>query len=223
MEITYRVLGSDGKEYGPVTQPQLQSWINDGRLLPESQVSRSDDGPWRQAAQFVELHWSGQAAPATAAAASTPAAAPTTATVPVQGEMAGALERQTRSGAGWFYWIAGLSAVNTVSAIAGGNFRFVIGLSITQVFDVIAVQAGVAAIAIVLSALVLAAFVLFGVFANKRHLWAFIVGIVLYSLDAILSLVFQDWINLAFHVFALFGLISGMKAAMALNKLSRAA
>jgi len=58
-----------------------------------------------------------------------------------------------RSGAGWFYWIAGLSAVNTISAYTGAGFRFVIGLSITELFNYLAVRSGVAALALILTAL----------------------------------------------------------------------
>ena len=34
-----------------------------------------------------------------------------------------------RSGARWFYWVAGLSLVNTAAAFAGGHIHFVVGLA----------------------------------------------------------------------------------------------
>src|SRR5262249_48868204 len=153
----------------PVTQAQLQAWIREGRLLPESQVSRSDDGPWRQANQFVELTWTGQ----TPVTAPPPLGAPQTsyspATAPTQFGDSPMLEHKLRNGASWFYWIAGLSAINTLSAISGGGF-FVVGLSITRIIEFHATRLGGNMIATSLSILVIGLFVLFGVFAYKRHL-----------------------------------------------------
>ena len=50
-----------------------------------------------------------------------------------------------RSGARWFYWVAGLSLVNTAAAFAGGHVHFMVGLGITQVVDAVAHRAGAAA------------------------------------------------------------------------------
>lgn len=43
------------------------------------------------------------------------------------------------------------------------------------------------------------ALVFFGVFANKKHQWAFVTGMVLYALDAAIYVLFQDWLGVAFH------------------------
>ena len=48
------------------------------------------------------------------------------------------LETQHASGANWFYWIAGLSVINSVIILAGGGWGFVVGLGITQFIDAIA-------------------------------------------------------------------------------------
>src|SRR5438270_4545311 len=47
-------------------------------------------------------------------------------------------ERQLRSGANWFYWIAGLSLLNTIIFMAGSDWHFVAGLGITQLIDAFA-------------------------------------------------------------------------------------
>src|SRR5690349_21130602 len=39
-------------------------------------------------------------------------------------------------GANWFYWIAGLSLVNSAIFAFGGQVSFILGLSYTQVIDV---------------------------------------------------------------------------------------
>src|SRR5262245_38242766 len=52
------------------------------------------------------------------------------------------LVAQQRSGAQWFYWIAALSLVNSVLAIAGQDWRFIIGLGITQLVHEMGAQGG---------------------------------------------------------------------------------
>ena len=55
-------------------------------------------------------------------------------------------------------------------------------------------------------------FILCGVLAAKGHRLAFIAGMVLYGLDAILTLVSPDFIGFGFHLFFLWFLFSGLKA-----------
>ncbi len=129
MDTTYKIIGGDGKEYGPVTLDELKSWISAGRVTGTTQVSRSDLGTWTAAAQFAELELASSAPLPPATALASFAAQPQ-------------FEAQLKSGASWFYWIAGLSAVNTISALSGSNWRFMFGLGITQIIDAFAAQAG---------------------------------------------------------------------------------
>ena len=62
-----------------------------------------------------------------------------------------------------------------------------------------------------LDLLAAAVFILFGVFANKGHRWAFIVGMVLFALDGLIFLLAQDWIGVGFHVFVLYCFFRGLK------------
>src|SRR4051794_40879026 len=52
------------------------------------------------------------------------------------------LVQQGRNGANWFYWIAGLSLVNSVILLTGGNTFFFIGLGVTMMADAIATVVG---------------------------------------------------------------------------------
>lgn len=137
------------------------------------------------------------------------------------------LEQQLKGGASWFYWIAGLSLINTVLLLTGSDWSFVVGLGITQIISgigsIIAEKVGFAgtALAFVLSFIVAGTFVLFGVFANKRHLWAFIAGMVLYALDGMLFLLIPDWLSIGFHVFVLFCIFTGLKARGRLIELEK--
>jgi hypothetical protein len=207
-DLTYKIIGVDGKEYGPVALAELQKWIGEGRITGTTQVSRSDQPSWSTAASFPEL---GVQAPASAA----PVAA-ARALNPM-------LEKQLKGGGSWFYWIAGLSLVNSVLALSGSETRFILGLGITQIFDAmgqgLASGAGLA-LAVILDVLAAVAFVFFGVFANKRHTWSFIVGMALYALDGLIYLIAQEWLGVGFHVFALFCLFRGFKACRELNAVS---
>jgi hypothetical protein len=137
------------------------------------------------------------------------------------------LESQLRSGANWFYWIAGLSLVNTVSLLIGWNWSFVVGLGLTQFIDGVALGVsgyfdGAAAVivqaaGVFLDLLVAGIFVLFGVFANKRHRWSFIAGMSLYAVDGVLCLLLQDYLTAGVHLIALLGIYAGYSAVRKLN------
>jgi hypothetical protein len=137
------------------------------------------------------------------------------------------VENQFKSGAGWFYWIAGLSLINSVIMMVGGGWSFMIGLGITQLIDAIA---GVMAeglgsdmgvvirlVAFVLDVVIAGIVVGFGMLARKRHKWAFIVGMVLYALDGLIFLWAGDYLSMGFHLFVLFWLYQGVRA---LNQLA---
>ena len=106
------------------------------------------------------------------------------------------LERAIKNGANWFYWIAGLSLINSAIALSGSGMRFILGLGVTQIIDGVAqgLDSGAGlAVAVVLDLLAAAVFVFFGLFANKRFTWSFIAGMILYTMDGMIFLVFRDW------------------------------
>src|SRR5258706_7852157 len=148
MGTTYKLLGGDGKEYGPVTLEQLQSWLKEGRVTAATQILRSDLNVWHPASDYGELGL-GEA----------PAPAPSTESGVNRPDQGGhpaesvEFERRIRSGGSWFYWIAGLSLANTIVSASGGGVGFVIGLTITQVIDhfVRGAEGGAKAVALVLN------------------------------------------------------------------------
>ena len=135
------------------------------------------------------------------------------------------LRQHADSGAGWFFWIAGLSLVTSVISLTGGQWGFAISLGFMQIADAIAAaladELGVAAKAAAFGFDVIAAgvFVLFGVLARRRQNWAYLAGIVVYVADALIFLLAEDWVGLGFHGFALFFMIRGLRASFALAKL----
>ena len=50
------------------------------------------------------------------------------------------IESKFKSGASWFFWIAGLSIINSIILLAGGQWNFIVGLGVTQIIDVIGTQ-----------------------------------------------------------------------------------
>jgi uncharacterized RDD family membrane protein YckC len=129
-------------------------------------------------------------------------------------------------GARWFYWIAGLSLVNSTAHAAGSQFSFVVGMGVSQLIDGLAVAAGqsipqvsiafrVGALA--LNALVASGFALLARLALKRNTWPFVLGMVLYALDGLLFLWLRDWLSLGFHVFALVCIYNGYVALQKLH------
>jgi len=136
--------------------------------------------------------------------------------------------RRLRGGASNYYWIAGLSVLNSLIMMFNGGMTFVIGLGVTQIVDAIAylLAADIPASAwtfrlagLAISLAVSAVFAMFGYFAGKGQRWAFIVGMILYGLDAILMLVIADYFGFAFHLLMLWGLFGGLRAVSELARL----
>jgi hypothetical protein len=209
MEPTYTVMGGDGKQYGPVTAEQLRGWVNDGRIGAETQISRSDQPSWVAAAALPEL------------------GIPTVTTAPIHVTVSSEkldLEQRVKSGASWFYWIAGLSMVNSIAPILGLGIGFYFGLGITEWIDrhIGHAEGGGTAMALGLDAAAAGLLILFGVFANKGRAWAFIMGMALLALDSAIvarsALAYtSEWISFGFHVFALFCIFAGYRASRALR------
>lgn len=135
------------------------------------------------------------------------------------------VERRIRSGASWFYWIAGLSAINSAILFFNGSINFVFGLGATQLVDGYAYAYsdyyGILSIVLGFSidALLAGLFVYLGVMANRCRRWAFIAVMVLYALDSIVFIVFTDFIGIAAHLFALFFIFNAFRALNAADSL----
>lgn len=139
------------------------------------------------------------------------------------------LEGRCRSGAHWFYWVAAFSLVTSVSLLAGGGWGFVISLGATQVIDALALglaeEVGPAALglALALDLTIIVAFALAGHFGARRSAWAFAAGMTAYALDTLIFVALRQWLGLAFHAFALYGMFSGYRACLKLNAAGRRA
>jgi hypothetical protein len=137
------------------------------------------------------------------------------------------LTQRYRSGANWFYWIAGLTIVTSLIAFWGGGIRFLVSLGLTQFIDgfaaALATEIGgaVQVVALLLDLVVTGVFVLFGYLAGKKLLWAYVAGMVVFLLDGLMSLAFQDWIGVIAHAVVLFWLFRGFQAGRELISLEK--
>lgn len=138
------------------------------------------------------------------------------------------LAQSYKSGANWFYWIAGLTIITSLIAFGGGGIRFLISLGSTQIIDGIAAalsaEIGGAAkvVALVLDLIVTGVFVLFGWLANKKFLWAYILGMAAFLLDGLVALLVGDIIGVVAHAVVLFFLFRGFMAGRELLNLEKA-
>ena len=51
----YKIIGADGREYGPVTADQLKQWIAEGRANAQTKVLAESDTEWKRLAEIPEL------------------------------------------------------------------------------------------------------------------------------------------------------------------------
>lgn len=140
------------------------------------------------------------------------------------------LQRQMLGGANWFFWIAALSLVNSIISLFYGNWSFSLGLGVTQIFDAAARDAGewLKIAVFLLDLVVVGLFVLFGYFARKGNMMAFITGLILYVLDSVLFfftgkigdfyLLSGAILGVIIHAVAIYFIFSGLLAARKLNE-----
>jgi len=139
------------------------------------------------------------------------------------------IENNFTSGANWFFWIAGLSLVNSATSLSGSSMNFVIGLSTTQFID--AVASGIPGpystmftmIAIMLDLGFAGLFFVFGILARRRSRAGFVLGMIFYGFDSLLLLLIGSIIGIVFHVLALVFIFTGLRALQKLEKQASAA
>lgn len=51
----YKIIGADGKAYGPVTAEQIRFWINENRVNAQTQVQAEGTTDWRPLSAFPEF------------------------------------------------------------------------------------------------------------------------------------------------------------------------
>ncbi len=132
----------------------------------------------------------------------------------------------------WFKYIIIFSLVNSVLTLAGISWAFFSGLGITQLIDGIAlilieqtnttVPLTVKAIAFLFDLAMTGVLAFFVILAQRLNRWAYIGGMAIYILDALLLVVLQSWLTFAFHLYVLWHLWRGFQATRILRRLEEA-
>lgn len=52
---TYKIIGADGKEYGPISSEQLRQWIKEGRANAQTKVLLEGTTEWKPLSEFPDL------------------------------------------------------------------------------------------------------------------------------------------------------------------------
>ena len=110
------------------------------------------------------------------------------------------------SAARWFWWIAGLSLVNTVLFYSNADMSFVVGLGLTTIASVFLPMP--TALAVIVATLAFYAWI--GWVAAQGKAWAFYLGLAVYVIDALLFVYIEDWMSVAFHGLAIFFIVKGV-------------
>ena len=122
-------------------------------------------------------------------------------------EESAAASPAVRSAARWFWWIAGLSLVNIFMSQSENGANFVAGLGLTSIVD--AMFATNPSTGYAIDAAILGFFVVVGLQGLKGKLWAFYAGVAVYILDALIFLLAQEWIPVAFHGLVIYFIVRG--------------
>jgi len=54
-DAMYKIIGADGKEYGPITAEQLRQWIAEGRANGQTKVLSEGATDWKPVTEFPEF------------------------------------------------------------------------------------------------------------------------------------------------------------------------
>jgi hypothetical protein len=126
------------------------------------------------------------------------------------------------SGGSWFYWIGGASILNSVLNAAGTQWGLAVGLGVTYLVDGFAEALSntvrTPIYAFIIDVAIAGGFLLIGRAARRGNLSWYAVGIGLYLLDGLLFVLAEDILGIAVHAIAVFGLVSGWRAARALKR-----
>lgn len=131
------------------------------------------------------------------------------------------LDKKTAyAGANWFFWLAALSVVNTLIIFLSQLPNMPFAFGITQWLDgttgPLSSEGWRPALhtsGLVINLLIAAGFAGFGYFARRGNDLAFLLGIFLYVVDAVLSLGLKDFFGFAFHFVGFFFLFRGLLAS----------
>jgi len=118
-------------------------------------------------------------------------------------------------GADWFFWIAILSVINSLVVYFYQTPNTPVALGLTQWLD--GTNAGINSAMtpgwLTTNILIAAVLAMFGLLARRGNDLAFVVGIFLYIVDAMLIIGMKDFFGFGVHLIGLFFLCKGLLAS----------
>lgn len=213
-QFTYTVSGQDGRDMAGLNLEQITRQIAEGKISGSTFVCRSDSDHWATAADFPEL-----AVKDVVVSRYDHEAGPDALTL--AREEAG-YARVIRAGAAWFFWIAALSFVNAILALAGSGWAYALGLFICELIGEVGVLLGqpVALVAFLINLALVLLFFCLGITSWQKMFLPYVIGMGLYAGDAVGAIVAGDWLSVGIHGLALFFMFGGLRAHLARRDIS---
>ena len=117
--------------------------------------------------------------------------------------------------ADWFFWLAILSVINSLIVYYYQIPNTPIALGITQWVDGTSkgFNASMSSSALAINILIAGVLAMFGFLARRGNDFAFVLGIFLYLVDAMLAIGVRDFFGFGVHLIALFFLVKGLLAS----------
>lgn len=134
-------------------------------------------------------------------------------------------------GANWFFWIVGVSVVNTLvslltthpgSLALGLGGTLFIDMAISELIAKSELPPAARAVGLGMDALIFAFYVFCGRQARAGQSWAFLLGGWMFVLDTLLVVLLESWIGVAFHAWAIALIFLGWHANKSLRAQSAA-
>jgi len=118
-------------------------------------------------------------------------------------------------GADWFFWLAILSLINSFIVYYYNTPNSPVALGLTQWLDGTSAPFNpkMTEGALLINVLIAGVVALFGLMARRGSDIAFVVGIFLYVVDAMLTIGLKDFFGFGVHLIALFFLVKGLLAS----------
>lgn len=147
-------------------------------------------------------------------------------------EESGNLEKRHIAATSWFNIIAVLSLLNTIIVFLKWEIMFPVGLGTSFIGALLFAEAPIdptidaqilrfmGLLFMFISLIIIGLFFLFRVKAKQGKIWAYIAGMIIYFLDALICVGFQDWISAGFHAWGLFSIWGGYTALKQLIKIN---
>ena len=128
-----------------------------------------------------------------------------------------AVQNRIQMGARWFRTIGFFAVVNSLLVLTHAPIRFIFALGITYLASAVAqvsdLGLGGEAGALIFALLGCAGCYFFARYAARGFAWAFVAGMALYTLDGLVFVLVKDWLEVACHAYALYGMYAGLQAA----------